>query len=137
MYARRNRPSVISAPTIFRVASSIGTASPSPSPATAVLIADHVCARVGERPAGVARVQRRVRLDHVLDDATGRHRQRAPERRDDAGRHRASEPERAADRDDELADAQPVGVTELGRGQAVRVESEHGEIGERIGADDL
>ena len=38
MYARRKRPSVISAPTIFRVASSIGTARPSPRPATAVLM---------------------------------------------------------------------------------------------------
>ena len=38
MYARRNRPSLISAPMILRVVASIGTASPSPWPATAVLM---------------------------------------------------------------------------------------------------
>ena len=38
MYARAKRPSRMSAPMIFRVTSLIGTASPSPTPATAVLI---------------------------------------------------------------------------------------------------
>ena len=38
MYARRTRPSRISAPMIARVVSLIGTARPSPTPATAVLI---------------------------------------------------------------------------------------------------
>ena len=91
---------------------------------------------VGERAARVSGVERGVGLDHVLDDAARRHGQRAAERGHDAGRHAAAEAERAADRDDELADAEPFGVAELRRGEAVRVEPEDGEIGERVGADD-
>ena len=99
--------------------------------------ADDLRLCVGERAARVAGVERSVGLDHVLDDAALRNRQRPAERRDNAGRQRSAEAERAADRDHELADAQPVGVAELGGREAVRVESQDGEIGERIGADEL
>src|SRR2546427_8671977 len=79
--------------------------------------ADHPPAAVGERAARVTRVERRVGLDDVLDDAAGRagaRRQRAAERAHHPRRHRAGEAERVADRDDQLADAQPVGIAELG-----------------------
>ena len=103
---------------IARVAALIGTARPSPIPATAVLMPTTRPAAVGERAAGVARVQRRVGLDDVLDEparpAVARG-ERAPEGADDARRHAAGEPERIADRDDELADAQPIRVAERRR----------------------
>ena len=104
---------------IRRVALLIGTARPSPTPATAVLMPTTRPSAVRERAARVARVERRVGLDHVVDDARPRRprRQRAAERRDDARRDRAGEPVRVADRDDELADAQALGVAELGRGR--------------------
>ena len=94
---------------IRRVVALTGTARPRPTPATAVLMPDDAAAPVDERAAGVARVERRVGLDHVVDDAhraARAGRQRAAERGDDAGGHRAGEAVRVADRDDELADAQ-------------------------------
>ena len=85
--------------------------------------ADDAAARVGQRPARVAGVERGVGLDDVLDEparAPVARRQRAPERADDAGRHRAREAERVADGDDQLADAQPLGVTERRRAAGSR-----------------
>ena len=120
MYARRKRPSVISAPTIFRVASSIGTASPSPRPATAVLIPiTRACESASAPPElpGLSAASVWITLSTTRPARNG---QRAAERRDDAGGHRSAESERASDRDHELADAQPFGVAELGRVEAVR-----------------
>ena len=68
---------------------------------------DDAARAVGERAARVARVERGVGLDHVLDDPrrrAGPGRQRAAERRDDTGRDRPGEAVRVPDRDDELAD---------------------------------
>ena len=42
-----------------------------------------------------------------------------------------------ADRDDELSDAQPFGVAELGRPQVAGVDPEQCKVGHRIGADDF
>ena len=70
---------------------------------------DHAAAAVDQRAARVAGVQRRVGLDHVVDDprrAAGASGQRAAERRHHAGRDRARVAVRVADRDHELADAQ-------------------------------
>ena len=99
--------------------------------------ADDASASVGERAARVARVQRRVGLDHVVDDPAAPGRQRAPERRDDARGDRAGEPVRVADRDHELADPQPLGVAQLGGDEVVRLGPKHGEVGVRVGADDV
>ena len=126
--------------TIRRVVVFIGTASPSPTPATAVLIPTTGPRRVGERAAGVAGVERGVGLDHVLDHPPGRAaagRQRPAERADDARGHRARQPERVADRDDELADDEPVGVAERHRRrQRPETGAQHGEVRQRVGADD-
>ena len=84
---------------------------------------DHLGRAVDQRPAGVARVQRRVGLDHVVDvthRAAGARRQRAPERGHDAGGDRAGEPVRVADRDDQLPDAQPPRPRRAPRGSASR-----------------
>ena len=47
--------------------------------------ADHLGARVDQRPAGVAGVERGIGLDHVADQAAVLRAQRAPDRADDAG----------------------------------------------------
>ena len=116
--ARRTRPVEISSEMIDRVVVLIGTARPSPMPGDRGVDADHPAGRVGQRAAGVARVEGGVGLDDVVDEAGApavADRQRPAERADDAGGHRAGQAERVADRDDELADAQPVGVAEGGR----------------------
>ena len=71
-FSARTRPSAIRAEMIRRVVSLTGTAKPRPTPATAGVDADHARLRVGQRAAGVARVQRRVGLDDVLDHPRGR-----------------------------------------------------------------
>ena len=75
-------------------------------------------ASIGQRPAGVAGVERRVGLDDVLDEparpAVPR-RERPAERAHDAGRDAAGEAERVADRHDQLPDPEPVGVAERRR----------------------
>ena len=89
-----------------RVDESIGTARPSPTPATAVLMPTTRPPENPERAAGVARVQGGVGLDHVLDEAAFRsvaRREGAAEGGHDAGRHRSRESQRIADRNHELA----------------------------------
>ena len=44
---------------------------------------------------------------------------------------------RVADRDDELADAQLAASPSSARLEVVRVDAQHGEVGERVGADDV
>jgi hypothetical protein len=51
------------------------------------------------------------------------------------GRHRAGEAVRVADRDHELPDPERGGVAERRRGRRGLVGAQHGEVGERIGAD--
>ncbi len=102
--------------------------------------ADHAGESVAERAAGVAGIERGIGLDHVLDQARGRAgagRERAAERGDDAGRDRAAEPVRAADRDDELADPEALGVAEGGRDQVAALDAKDGEVGEGVGSDHL
>ena len=140
IHARRTRPSRISSLTTRRVVALTGTASPSPTPATAVLIPTTLPAAVDERAAGVARVQRGVGLDHVVDHAPGvavADGQRAPERGHDARGHRAGEAVRVADRDHELADAQRRGVAQLGGVERGALGPQQREIGQRVGADEL
>ena len=64
-------------------------------------------------------------------------RQRSPEGGHDAGGHGAGQSHRAADRDDELADAQVVRVAQLGGRQVAGVDTDHGQVGERIRPDHL
>src|SRR5829696_5662772 len=100
---------------------------------------DDAAAPVDERAARVARVQRGVGLDHVVDHAhgaAGARRQRAAERGDDARGDRALEPVRVADRDHELADAQLGGVAERRRLERGLVGAQHGEVREGVRADE-
>ena len=104
--------------------------------------ADHVGVRVGEGATRVARVQRGIGLDDVVDEtgvlarARG---QRSPEPADDARRHRAREPERTSDRDDQLADLQLGGVAQrrgLERPATERVAAHDRKVRQRVAADD-
>ena len=90
-----------------------------------------------QRPARVARVQRRVGLDDVVDQPPRLRAQRAAERADHAGGHRAFEAVRVADGDGELADAQLRRVAERDGGRDVVVHADDGEIGVRIVADEV
>ena len=79
-----------------------GTAKHSPWPAEhdRGVDADHAAVGVEQRAAGVARVERRVGLDHALDRAARAWlAQRAAERADDAERHGARQAEGRADGD--------------------------------------
>src|ERR1700712_4563933 len=81
---------------------------PEPDPRDGGVDPDDVPRRVGQGPAGVAGVQRRVGLDHVLDDAARAAvagRQRAAEGAHDAGGPAAREPQRGADGHHELPHA--------------------------------
>src|SRR5918996_4346920 len=114
-----------------------GHGEPEADPGHGRVDPDDAATAVGERPAGVARVEGGVGLDDVLDDPAGgarAHRQRTPERRDDASGHGSGETVRVTDRDDELADAETLGVPELGRDEVGRLRAQDGEVGERVGA---
>ena len=91
----------------------------------------NISARIHQRPAGIAGVERRIGLDHVVDQPPGARAQRAPERRDDAGRHGRFEAERIADRDDQLADFELARPAEARDGQITRVDLDDGEVGQR------
>ena len=98
---------------------------PEPDPGYRRIDPDQAGLTVGERTAGVPRVQRSIGLDHVLDDARGRGRtgrQRPAERRDDACRDRAREPVGIADRHHELADAEALRVAEQRRNELAAVD---------------
>ena len=101
--------------------------------------ADDLTAHVQQRPAGVAVVDRRVRLDDVVDREAVRRRDQALECANDPRGGSAIEAEWVPDRDDRIADLQLIRVAEGKRRQCARgrVHAEDGEIGGRVGADDL
>ena len=72
------------------------------------------CAGAGdERAAGVAGIERRVGLDHVLDQPARARAQRPAERAHHAGRHGVLEAVRVADGDRQLAGPERLRVAEL------------------------
>ena len=101
--------------------------------------ADHLTARIEQRPTGVALVQRRVGLDHVVDRVAVRRLDDALECADDPGRDGAVVAEGVADGDDRVAHVHGVGVAERERRQRprVRVDLQHSDVGGRVDADDL
>src|SRR3954453_3228246 len=101
--------------------------------------ADHLAARVEQRPARVAVVDRRIGLDRARDREVVRGLDGAVQRAHDARGDGVLEAERAADRDGAVADLDAVRVGErqrvkLGLG---RVDLDDGDVGRRVGADDL
>ena len=103
----------------------------------AVLMPTTQPARIDERAARVARVDRRRVLHDVLDQPAVAGPHAAAERAHDAGRNGRLQPERAAHRDHELADAQRVAVAELRIRQAARRQPHDGQVRRRIVADEL
>ena len=97
--------------------------------------AHHAPGAVGEHAAAVAGVERGIRLDHLIDDATGLSRQRPAEPRDDAGGDAPGEPERVAERDHELADTKGRGIAPRHRRRRRPVGAEHCEVRERVAPD--
>ncbi len=87
---------------------------------------------IHQRAAGVARVDRGVGLDEVLEAVDAE--MVAPERADDAERHGVAETERVADGEHEVAHAHALEATERDRRQVVALGLEHGEVRLRIGA---
>src|SRR5439155_13499681 len=99
--------------------------------------ADDFAARVDERPAGVARIQCRVRLDDVVHQPAGIGTERPPKGADHSGSDRAFETVRIANGDGELADADVLRFTQARGGEVGRVNAEDGEVGVRILANQL
>src|SRR4051794_8101922 len=101
--------------------------------------ADHLAARVEQRPARVAVVDRRVGLDRARDREVVRRLDGAVQRAHDARGDGVLEAERAADRDRAVADLDAVRVGERQRVQLGlgRVDLDDGDVGRRVGADDL
>src|SRR3954447_5129168 len=83
--------------------------------------ADHARLDVEQRAAGVARVDRRVGLDDLVDRPAVGGADVAAEAGDDAGRGGAVEAERVADRDGLVADLHAARVGERQRGDGRRV----------------
>ena len=100
--------------------------------------ADHLAARVEQRAARVAVVDRGVGLDRVVDREAVRRLHLPVQGADDAARDGLLEPEGAADRDHAVADLHAARVAERERvkKRLRRVDLDHGEIGRRVGADD-
>ena len=98
---------------------------------------DDAAARVEQRTARVARVERGVGLDHVVDPEPARRGEAALERRHHAGGERLLEPERVADRDRRVADLQARGAAELERVEVepVGLDPQQRQVGVRILAD--
>ena len=142
-YARSTWPADSSCGiTVFAV--SIGTAKPIPTlpseplpVAICELIPIDAAARVEQRAARVARVERGVGLDHVVDPEPARRGQAALERRHHAGGERLLEPERVADRDRRVADLEARGAAELERVEVepVGLDPQQREVGVGILAD--
>src|SRR5918999_3645162 len=103
---------------IPRVAELMGTARPSPTPATAVLMPTtqpRPSTRAPPELPGLRAASVWMTLSTI----------------------RAVEAVGIPDRHDELADPERLGISQLGGCQVAAVEPENGEVGKRVGADDL
>src|SRR6185437_1780782 len=102
---------------------------------------DDLTAHVDERAAGVARVDRGIRLNEVLDAAIrrpGKAHRAAPLGAHDALRHGEGEvlTERVADREHPLTDTGRITVAKRRGREAGRVDLEDGDVRGRVAADD-
>ena len=131
-------PRVISAPTILRVARVDGHGQAEPDARDGGVDADDAAAAVGERAARVAGVERGVGLDHVVDDAA----------RSAVGSERPSAETTPAVTEPAKPFGLPIATTSWptrsrsaspssAGDEVVGLGAQHGEIRERVGADDL
>ncbi len=98
--------------------------------------ADDFTAGVDQRSAGVARIERGVGLNHVVDQSSRCRAQRAAERADHAGGDAVLKAIRIADGDRQLADTNFCRIAERDGVKILRRNPNDGEIGARIVADD-
>ena len=96
---------------------------------------DHPCPRVNQGAAGVARVQRDVGLNDVLDQLSRATSQGSTKGADHTRRYGRLKPERIADGDDELSSSQRSGLSKLSDRKSRTVGPNHGEVGRRVAAD--
>ena len=99
--------------------------------------AHHPAARVQQRTAGVARIQRGGVLDDILDQPSPVAPHRPPHGADHAGRNSRVEPQRVAHGDHQLTGLQLLRVAQLGQRQIAGTEPQQGQIGGRIVAHEL
>src|SRR5262249_6383278 len=86
-----------------------------------------------QRPAGISGVDRSIGLDVVIIDPV----ECPARRRDDPRRHRLLEPKRTSQGDDPLTLLEPVRIAKPGKGQALRVDLDYGQVGLGIGTHPL
>ncbi len=96
---------------------------------------DQLAAQIDQRPARIAGVDGGIGLDEVLE--AGATDTAATEGTDNTAGHRLTQTERVPDGDHEVADAQGVGIRQRDRLQVVRVDSDHGDVGGRVGTHHL
>ena len=97
--------------------------------------AHHASYGIYQRPAGVARVQRSVGLDYIVDQAPGIGPQRPSQGTDHTRRHRGLESVRVADCNYQLTYTKLLRVAESCGGKAGFVDTDHSEVAGRIVAD--
>ena len=99
-----------------------------------VVDADDLPADVDERTARVSGVDGRIGLEKIVGHLAG---EQTLARTDDALRDRFLQTEGIAHREDELADAHRVGIGETQRTQPLGLDLQDGEVGGRVGAEQL
>ncbi len=101
--------------------------------------ADHLAARIEQRPAGVAGVDGRVGLDDVEDVVAGLRFQGPAQGTDHARRQRPVKAERVANGDGPLADTDRLGRAQGERLQRCggRIDAQHGQVVARVYAHHL
>src|SRR5467141_985846 len=97
---------------------------------------DHFSARVHERAPGVARVQRRIGLDDVVDETARLGSERPAQGADNARGHGGLEAVRIADRDRDLTHTHRSRVAERGRREGIGADANDREVGLGIVADE-
>ena len=90
-----------------------------------------------ERSAGIAGIERRVGLDDMLDQASRPGAERPAERADHAARHGVLEAIRVPDRNRQLTWFERLRIAELDRGEIGRGDTDHGDVGVAVLADEI
>ena len=99
--------------------------------------ADHCSGRVHQRAAGIARIERSIGLDDVVEQSPGRAAHRAPQSADDARGYGVLEAVWASDGDRYLTNAHAGRIAEPPVGESVRADLDHRQVGVRIVANQL